>query len=73
MQVVKSEDSIVAALLFCFFLGYFGAHRFYVGKWKTGLLMLITLGGLGIWQAIDLIMIIAGRFTDKDGKTLTWE
>lgn len=27
------------------FLGYFGAHRFYMGKWATGLIWLCT-GGL---------------------------
>lgn len=73
MQVVKSEDSIIAALLLCFFLGCFGAHRFYVGKWKTAILMFVTFGGLGIWALIDFIIIIAGKFTDKDGRNLTWE
>ena len=49
----------------------FGAHRFYVGKIGTAVLMIVTLGGLGIWALIDLIMIIIGSFTDKDGNKLT--
>lgn len=63
----KSEKSFLATLLFCILLGTFGVHRFYVGKIGTGILMLITFGGFGIWWLIDLIMIIAMRFRDKKG------
>ena len=64
------QKSFVAALLLCFFLGAIGVHRFYVGKVGTGILQLITLGGLGIWVLIDLIMIIVGGFKDKQGRPL---
>ena len=63
-----SEKNFVATILLCFFLGGFGIHRFYVGKIGTGILMLITLGGFGIWTLIDLVMIIVGKFRDKQGK-----
>jgi len=66
----KSEKSNVAALLLCFFLGMLGVHRFYVGKIGTGVLQLVTLGGLGIWALIDFIMIVLQKFTDKDGNAL---
>lgn len=66
----KSEKSFVVILLVCFFLGTFGVHRFMVGKVKSGILMLVTLGGLGIWALIDFIMIVLGKFTDKDGKVV---
>ena len=36
------------------FLGPFGVHRFYLGKWITGLLWLFSLGGLGIAHVWDL-------------------
>lgn len=65
-----STKSMVPAALLCFFLGTFGIHRFYVGKILTGILMILTLGGFGIWTLIDLVMIIVGSFKDKDGLPL---
>ena len=65
-----SDKKMVVAALLCFFLGYFGIHRFYVGKVGTGILMIVTLGGLGIWVLVDLIMIITGSFKDKENRKL---
>jgi TM2 domain-containing membrane protein YozV len=62
--------SWLAALLLCFFVGVLGIHRFYVGKIGTGILMLITFGGFGIWTLIDFIMIAVGSFKDKQGMAL---
>jgi len=66
-----SIKSRLGALLFCMLLGWIGIHRFYVGKAGTGVLMILTCGGAGIWWIIDLIMIIIGSFTDKGGKFVT--
>ena len=63
-----SPKSRLVAVLLCFFLGVFGAHRFYVGKIGTGILMLVTVGGLGIWALIDLIFVVVGSFRDKEGR-----
>jgi TM2 domain-containing membrane protein YozV len=63
-----SPRSRLVALLFCILLGVFGVHRFYVGKIGTGILMLLTIGGLGIWVMIDLILIAVGSFRDKEGR-----
>lgn len=65
--VKKSEKGFVPTLLFAIFLGGLGVHRFFVGKIGTGILQLLTLGGLGIWAFIDIIMIAVGSFTDKEG------
>jgi TM2 domain-containing membrane protein YozV len=66
-----SERRILPALLLCFFLGVFGAHRFYAGKIGTGILELLTLGGLGIWWLVDMILILTGSFRDRDGQKIT--
>jgi TM2 domain-containing membrane protein YozV len=66
--VNTSPKSRLVALLLCFFLGILGVHRFYVGKVGTGILMIFTFGGLGIWVLIDLIMIVGGSFKDKEGR-----
>lgn len=65
-----SPKSRLAAALLCWFLGVLGVHRFYVGKIGTGILMLVTLGALGIWTLIDFIVILVGSFRDKEGKKL---
>ncbi|MFZ6675135.1 TM2 domain-containing protein [Undibacterium sp. Xuan67W] len=65
-----TDKRILPAALFCFFFGFLGVHRFYVGKVGTGILQILTLGGLGIWVLIDFIMIVVGSFTDSDGKKI---
>ncbi|TDC81817.1 TM2 domain-containing protein [Micromonospora sp. KC606] len=66
----NAQKSWVVALLLCFFIGVLGVHRFYVGKVGTGILQLVTFGGLGIWTLIDFILILVGSFKDKQGQPL---
>jgi len=64
----KSRGVLFILCLLLPFVGLAGVHRFYVGKIGTGLIWLLTWGLLGVGQFIDLIMILTGGFTDKEGK-----
>lgn len=46
------------ALALCFFLGYFGAHKFYEGKIVLGIIYIFTVGFFGIGILIDFISIL---------------
>ena len=68
--VAVSDKDWLATFLLCWFLGIFGAHRFYVGKTGSAIAMILTLGGLGFWNFVDWIVILCGAFKDKDGRVI---
>jgi len=69
-----SERSRAVAVVLAAILGPFGAHRFYTGRAKSGVLMAVTLGGAGIWYLYDLIVVAAGDFRDAQGRVVSrWE
>jgi TM2 domain-containing membrane protein YozV len=49
-------DYSVAWILLTF-LGYFGIHRFYLGKWGTGIIYLLTVGLLGFGVLYDYLTL----------------
>ena len=61
-----NQEWLIIVLL-AWLLGVFGVHRFYLGKIGTGVLMLLTFGGFGIWYLIDLIMVVVGKMKDSNG------
>ena len=71
MASSKSGHNKVTLAVVCFFLGFLGIHRFMVGKVGTGILMIVTFGGFGIWTLIDFIVILTGGFTDNSGNKIT--
>jgi TM2 domain-containing membrane protein YozV len=61
-----SERSRSVALVLGLLGGVFGLHRFYVGRVQSGVAMVITFGGLGIWWLYDMVTLVAGEFRDAD-------
>ena len=61
-----SQKSRMIAFLLCFFLGFFGAHRFYVGRYLMGVVYLFTLGLFGVGWLVDLVLVLLGKMRDRD-------
>ena len=70
--IVIQEDSLSTPLAndvdwglaaICWLVGILGIHRFMLGDITNGVLMLLTLGGCGIWALIDLINILSGKMS----------
>ncbi len=66
-----SPKSRLAITLLSFFLGFLGIHRFYLGRIVSGIFMILTLGGLGVWELVDFIIAVSGNFKDKNGLKVT--
>jgi TM2 domain-containing membrane protein YozV len=64
------QRHFLAVFFLSFMWGMFGVDRFYLGKWGTGILKLITFGGFGLWTLIDFIIIMTGAMKDKQGRPM---
>lgn len=64
---MKQKNRVIALFLSMAF-GFFGIDRFYLGKVKTGILKLITFGGLGLWWFIDATLLLLDAFLYSLGK-----
>jgi len=54
--------------------GVFGLHRFYTGRVQSGVIMCLTLGGMGMWYLYDVVVIAAGDFEDGTGRRVVrWD
>ena len=52
------EKNKWGAVLLCFFLGFFGAHKFYEGKVGMGILYIFTAGLFGFGVIIDFFILL---------------
>ena len=65
-----SDKSKTTALILCIFLGFVGAHYFYVGRYGRGFLYMFTAGLFVIGWILDIIKIMNGTFVDNVGAPL---
>ena len=65
--VKYTDHYFVTTLLYSILLGFLGLDRFCLGKTGTAVGKLLTLGGLGIWWVVDIILIVTGQLRPEDG------
>ena len=67
-----SGKSRGVALLLCVSLGWFGIHKFYLGKVGLGLLYFFTFGLMGFGVLVDVLRLLPGSPRDGYGLPLRW-
>lgn len=65
---IPRQRHFLILFFFSFMWGTFGVDRIYMGLIGSGILKLITFGGLGLWTLTDLIVVMTGTFKDKEGR-----
>ncbi len=86
-QLARPDSNrLLVTILLWFFLGHFGAHRFYLGHTNTAVLMLVLnligwltacflvgyifLLGVAVWWIVDLVQMLTGNLRPTDGARL---
>lgn len=80
------SNRLLVTILLWFFVGHFGAHRFYLGYTSTAVVMLVLelvgiltacilvgwffIAAVAIWWIIDLVQILTGNLRPIDGSRL---
>lgn len=62
-----SEHYFLTTLLYSLLLGFLGMDRFCLGQTGTAVGKLLTLGGVGVWWMVDIILLLTNRLTPEDG------
>lgn len=65
--VKYTDHYFVTTLLYSILLGFLGMDRFCLGQTGTAVGKLLTLGGVGIWWIIDIILLVTNNLLPEDG------
>lgn len=61
-----SGHYFVTTLIYSVLLGFLGMDRFCLGHTGTAVGKLLTLGGVGIWWIVDVILLVTGNLMPAD-------
>ena len=61
-----SGHYFTTTLLYSVLLGFLGMDRFCLGKTGTAVGKLLTLGGVGIWWIVDVVLLVVGILRPED-------
>jgi TM2 domain-containing membrane protein YozV len=65
---IPRQRHFLILFFFSFMWGTFGVDRMYMGLYGSGILKLLTFGGLGLWTLTDMIVIMTGTLKDREGR-----
>jgi len=68
MNKIGTEKTILPTFLLFLILSWpLAAHRFYLRRYASAVLFIITFAGFGIWWIVDFILIVTGNMKDDHG------
>jgi len=68
MSNISTKKTILPTFLLFLILSWpLAAHRFYLRRYASAVLFIITFAGFGIWWIVDFILIVTGNMKDDLG------